>query len=86
MENAEKFPYMIQYHKEDEKETKKLILVEIYCFLAEKFNFNINEFYSEAFNVPVENKSSKKVKKSSWSLTLISLIFSSIRTNVLGFK
>jgi hypothetical protein len=35
--------------KDDKKETIKLFKVTTYCFLAEKYNFNINEFYSDAF-------------------------------------
>lgn len=41
-ENKEKFPYFNNYLKNDEKETKKLLLVEAYCILADKFKFNIN--------------------------------------------
>ena len=64
LENGERFEYFGQFLKEDQKETKKLVLVEAYCFLAEKFNFNINQFYSEAFAVPMEGgKGSKRVKK-----------------------
>lgn len=61
--NKEKFPYFVGYLREDEKETKKLLVVECYCFLAEKFYFNINEFYSEAFSVSFDSNPSKKVKK-----------------------
>lgn len=38
----DRFQYFTAYLRDDEKETKKLILVEAYCLLAEKFNFNIN--------------------------------------------
>lgn len=40
--NHDKFPFFMRYLKDDEIETKKLLLVESYCFLAEKFYFNIN--------------------------------------------
>ena len=65
-ENKNEFKYMEEYMKKTPIETKKLILVEIYCLLAEKFNFNINEFYCEAFSVTFKNKISKKVKKENW--------------------
>ena len=62
-ENKGEFKYMEEFMKRAPMETKKLILVEVYCLLAEKFNFNINEFYCEAFSVTFKSKLSKKVKK-----------------------
>lgn len=62
-EKPEKFTYLTKYLREDGIETKKLLLVELYCFLAEKFNFNINEYYSEAFSITLNAKTTtKKVK------------------------
>ena len=37
-----KFKKFKEYLKNDMKETLKLLYVEAYCFLAERFNFNIN--------------------------------------------
>lgn len=52
------------YIKDDKKETMKLFKVTAYCFLAEKHNFNINEFYSDAFEFQeTEKKVPKKKKK-----------------------
>lgn len=40
------FTYFNKYIKENRKDTNKLFKVTTYCFIAEKFNFNINEFYA----------------------------------------
>ena len=56
-----KFKKFKEYLRNDMKETLKLLYVESYCFLAEKFNFNINEFYAEAFSITLQhNKTGKK--------------------------
>lgn len=58
------FKILTTYLKEDRKETMKLFKVTVYCFLAEKHNFNINEFYSDAFEFQeTERKAPKKKKK-----------------------
>jgi len=59
-----KFKKIKEYLKNDLKETLKLLYVESYCFLAEKFNFNINEFYAEAFSITLQHNKNgnKKVK------------------------
>lgn len=62
-ENELIFPKIMTFLNKMPIETKKLILVEVYCFLGEFFNFNINEFYCEAFSIIGKNKCSKRVKK-----------------------
>ncbi len=59
-----KFKNFKDYLKKDLKETLKLFYVESYCFLAEKFNFNINEFYAEAFSITLQHNKNgnKKIK------------------------
>ncbi len=57
------FVEMSRYLKEDRKETQKLLEVTTYCFLAEKHNFNINEYYSEAFDLKEEEQPKKRLKK-----------------------
>lgn len=60
----DKFAKFKGYLRNDLKETLKLLYVESYCFLAEKFNFNINEFYAEAFSITLQHNKTgnKKVK------------------------
>lgn len=57
------FTNFTKYLKENSKETTKFFKVTAYCFLAEKYNFNINEFYCEAFDIQEEGKIPKKKKK-----------------------
>jgi hypothetical protein len=57
------FPYFSKYLKDNFLETSKLFKVTAYCFLAEKHNFNINEFYCEAFDFPESEGKPKKKKK-----------------------
>jgi hypothetical protein len=64
---VQKCPYLFSYFsrflKEDFKETTKFFKVTTYCFLAERFAFNINEFYCEAFDFQEEGQQPKKRKK-----------------------
>ena len=46
VENRPPFKILKSYLQDGRKETIKLFKVTVYCFLAEKFNFNINEYYS----------------------------------------
>jgi hypothetical protein len=58
------FKTLAGYLKEDRAETVRLFTVTIYCFIAERFNFNINEYYCEAFDLEdIENKKPKKKRK-----------------------
>ena len=60
-----RFPWMIKFLGECPIETKKLILVEVYCLLAERFGFTENEYYDEATTLAViERKVGKRVKRS----------------------
>lgn len=61
---AHTFKNFSGYLRDDRIETMRLFKVTAYCFLAEKFNFNINEFYSSAFEFPEteKKKTSKKNK------------------------
>jgi hypothetical protein len=54
--------------RENKIDLKRLLKEEAYCFLAEYFNFRINEYFAKAFLPPDEllkNISRKKVKNDS---------------------
>ena len=64
----EEFKNINEYLRQFDKETGKLIKVTIYCFLAELHNFNINEYYADAFNfdfIEEERLIPKKKRKTS---------------------
>lgn len=59
MKNSE-FPYFSTYLASDKISFKKLLTVTAYCFLAERFNFSINEYYCDAFSYYDEEGSPDK--------------------------
>jgi hypothetical protein len=60
---AHDFKLFSTYLKNEQKETVKLFRVTTYCFIADKHNFNINEFYAEAFTFDQEERKPKKKQK-----------------------